>query len=240
MPAPGIRGLALETSGLTGSVALALDGQVVASDTFSYGLSNAARLLPILDTLCKSQAWQPPDIREIYVSIGPGSFTGLRIGVILAKTLAFATAATIAAVPTALVLAYNAPPEANDLIVLLDAKRRDIFTARLHRQANQWHPTEPAHLDTLPAMLARAPRPVYLIGQGLAVHRDQVPNEKDVHALPEQTWTAHASVVAQLGHQMLRAGQSTAPALLVPLYIRRPEAEEKADTASLAARIHLK
>jgi tRNA threonylcarbamoyladenosine biosynthesis protein TsaB len=235
-----VRGLALETSGRVGSVALAVGGRAVVSDTFDYGLSNAARLLPIIDGLCRGQGWKAADLREIYVSIGPGSFTGLRIGTTLAKTLAFATGAAIAAVPTLLVLACNAPADVRDLIVLLDAKRGMIFTARFHREpAGVWLAAEPAHLDTLAAMVSRAREqtsgqtsgPIFLTGEGLDFHRKEIGGDSQIHELPHELWTASAAVVATLGRQMLDRGEATGADRLVPVYVRRPEAEEKADAA---------
>src|SRR5258708_894953 len=166
------RALALETSGRLGSVAIVEDGRLIGEDVFAHGLKHAAEMIPRIDTLLKAAGWQPADIREIYVSIGPGSFTGLRIGITLAKTLAFATGAKIVAVPSVEVLACNAPPEARDAVIVLDAKRDQIFTARLHQDdlTAPWNITEPAHLDSLVEMLKRSPRPVYLIGEGIPFH----------------------------------------------------------------------
>ena len=80
-----IRALAIETSGRIGSVALAEDGNTLAEDTFPHGLQHAARIIPAIDALCKQLHWPAADLKEIYVSAGPGSFTGLRIGITLAK-----------------------------------------------------------------------------------------------------------------------------------------------------------
>ena len=80
-----IRGLAIETSGRIGSVALARDGEVFSHETFEHGLQHAARIIPAIDNLCRQAAWNPSEIHEIYVSAGPGSFTGLRIGITLAN-----------------------------------------------------------------------------------------------------------------------------------------------------------
>jgi len=87
------RGLAIETSGRLGSIAITVDGAVIAQDSFAHGLKHAAEIIPRIDALLKAAGWHPADIREIYVAVGPGSFTGLRIGITLAKTLAFATGA---------------------------------------------------------------------------------------------------------------------------------------------------
>ena len=68
------RGLAIETSGRNGSIAVAQDGRVLAEETFSHGLKHAAGIVPIIDRLCAAQGWKPADVEEIYVSAGPGSF----------------------------------------------------------------------------------------------------------------------------------------------------------------------
>lgn len=225
------RALAIETSGRIGSVALSLDGVVLAVDDFPHGLQHAAEIIPRIDALCRSQGWQPRDLEEVYVSAGPGSFTGLRIGVTLAKTLAFATGVKLVAVPSLDVLVRNSPPEAMHAIVVLDAKRDQIYTARYTRQANgEWQAAEPAHLDSLAQMLSRAPRPVYLLGDGIPFHQKFIlADEAAVTITPPQAWRALASVVAQIGHRMARAGQFTEAQALLPIYIRKPEAEEKWD-----------
>src|SRR5690348_12843563 len=162
------RALAIETSGRIGSIALIdAGGAVVAEEQFPHGLKHAAEIVPMIDRLCRARGWTPRDLEHVYVSAGPGSFTGLRIGITLAKTLALAIGVRLIAVPTVRVLAENAPPEAQNLIIVLDAKREQIFTARFHREAGAWIESEPAHLDSLAAMIQRSPRPVHLLGEGV-------------------------------------------------------------------------
>jgi tRNA threonylcarbamoyladenosine biosynthesis protein TsaB len=224
------RALAIETSGRTGSIALAHAGQILEEQTFPHGLQHAAEILPAIDRLTTARGWKPKDLEELYVSAGPGSFTGLRIGVTLAKTLAFATSVKLVAVPTVNVLAQNAPPDARNLIIVLDAKRDQIFTARFARPTEhaEWQEQEPAHLDTLTNMLARAPRPVHLLGEGIPHHTRFIPeNDPQIIITPEDTWRARASAVAQLGHHLTRTNHHTNPDHLTPIYIRKPEAEEK-------------
>lgn len=223
------RALAIETSGRTGSIALVEDAEVLDEQQFAYGLKNAAGLIPLIDQAIRRRNWQPRDLHELYVSSGPGSFTGLRIGITLAKAFALATGAKLVAVPTLDVLAHNAPDDALDLIVLLDAKRGQIFTARYSRKepAAPWIAVEPAHLDRLFDMLARAPRPVHLLGEGIPIHRASVPPDPQVTLSPPDTWRARASLVARLGIQLAAAGHFADLDRLTPLYIRRPEAEEK-------------
>ncbi len=182
----------------------------------------------MLDGLVKARGWSPREIGQLFVSIGPGSFTGLRIGVTLAKTFAFATGARVVAVPSLDVLVRNVPDEWRHAIVLLDAKRGQIFAARYANQEGRFVEEEPAHLDTLEAMLTRAPRPVHLIGEGLQFHQpSESPADSDVIVTSSEAWQARASVVGRLGLERAARGEFTEPQRLVPLYIRLPEAEEK-------------
>jgi tRNA threonylcarbamoyladenosine biosynthesis protein TsaB len=223
-----LRALAIETSGRVGSVALVEDGQVLAEDQFPHGLQHAAEMIPRIDRLCRDRGWTPPDIRELYVSAGPGSFTGLRIGITLAKTLAFATGAKIVAVPSVRVLACNAPSEASELIIVLDAKREQIFTSRFRREGAEWEEQEPSHLDDLSSMLLRSPRPVYLLGDGIPAHRKFIPMEDTgIFLSPPDTWRPRAAAVAAEGVALASAGAFTEPDRLHPIYLRKPEAEEK-------------
>lgn len=223
-----VRALAIETSTRIGSVALVEGGQVVSEDQFPHGLQHAAEMIPRIDRLCRDLGWTPRDLAELYVSAGPGSFTGLRIGITLAKTLAFATGAKIVAVPTVRVLAQNAPAEAKELIIVLDAKRQQIFTSRLRRLSGQWEEQEPAHLDDLQSMLSRAVRPVHLLGEGIPFHKQFIPpDDPGIIVMPPELWRPRASAVASQGVLLASSGRFTDPDRLTPIYLRKPEAEEK-------------
>jgi tRNA A37 threonylcarbamoyladenosine modification protein TsaB len=137
-------------------------------------------------------------------------------------------------VPSVRVLVENAPPEARHVVIVLDAKRDQIFTARFERGGTgDWIEREPAHLDSLAAMLARSPRPVHLLGEGTPHHRAAaVAAGEGVVVADARSWTARASALAHLGRAMAQRGHFADPLQLTPLYIRLPEAEEKrlADT----------
>jgi len=229
-----LRGLAIETSGRTGSLALVEDGRLIAEDQFPHGLRHAAEIVNRIDGLCRGVGWTPGDLAELYVSVGPGSFTGLRIGVTLAKTLAFATGAKLVAVPSVEVLVRNAPPGWQNAVIVLDAKRDQIFTARFSSKDGQPIEVEAAHLDTLAAMLERSPRPVHLIGEGIPFHERFIPEGRPgITVTPPELWQARASAVAEIGARVAREGRLVTPDLLTPLYVRKPEAEEKLEQASV-------
>ena len=225
----GMFGLALETSGRIGSVALTHGATVLGEEQFPHGLQHAARIITVIDSLCRAHGATPGDLAEIYVSTGPGSFTGLRVGITVAKTLALARPVKLVAVPSLRVLAENAPAEAMNAIIVLDAKRGQTFTARFARQAGgEWSEVEAAHLDTLAAMIARSPRPVHLVGEGITYHAAALePADAGVIVTDPETRRARAGAVAKLGWDMARQGRFADAMSLVPLYVRPPEAEEK-------------
>jgi tRNA threonylcarbamoyladenosine biosynthesis protein TsaB len=133
----------------------------------------------------------------------------------------------VVAVPTADVLVRNTPEGWQHSVIVLDAKRGQIFTARFEKRSAEPVAVEPAHLDTLTDMLARSPRPVHLLGEGIPYHRQFIPGDPGVLVTPEELWRPRASVVAEIGWRMSQAGEFVNADQLTPLYIRRPEAEEK-------------
>lgn len=125
--------LALETSGRVGSVAVGLGPQLLAVRHFPHGMRHAVALMPMVQELVAAQGWRPRDIEHIYLSTGPGSFTGLRIAIAVARALHQSLGCKLVAVPTLDVLACNAPETVRNLVVVLDAKRGQIFAARYRR-----------------------------------------------------------------------------------------------------------
>src|SRR5204863_3239507 len=144
----------------------------------------------------------------------------------------------------------TAPNNAHNLIIVLDAKRDQIFTAHFQRATpspstlgegrgeglgedrgeGNWLESEPAHLDSLTAMLERSPRPVHLLGEGIPYHQKFIPpDDAGVVVTREETWRARAAAVAKIGARLSASGEFADPLRLIPIYIRRPEAEEKAD-----------
>jgi tRNA threonylcarbamoyladenosine biosynthesis protein TsaB len=221
-----VRAIAIETSSPIGSVACAEAGRILAHATFPTGLRHASEMLPKIDALLAVQKWSPREIQELYVSAGPGSFTGLRIGITWAKTLAMVTGCRLVAVNTALVLAANAPSDAGNLAVIFDARRGKIFAEVFTRSQSDknWQSIQPGRLQTMAELLAIAPRPLHLLGPGLEFHA--VPNEAGLHVSAAETWQSRVEAVVKIGYEMARKGTFTDPDRLVPIYVRKPEAQE--------------
>ncbi|HQE41604.1 MAG TPA: tRNA (adenosine(37)-N6)-threonylcarbamoyltransferase complex dimerization subunit type 1 TsaB [Phycisphaerae bacterium] len=220
--------LLMDTSGKTGAVGLATGTEVLTATHLPGVMRHAAELLPTIETLLRGVNWAPDSLTDVFLTIGPGSFTGLRLGVSVARTLAWSAGARIVAVPTLDVLARNAlaenpPPH---VAVVLDAKRGQAFMACFEHRQGQYVTVLDACLDEPRAFLVRCPRPLAVLGEGLAVHGPAVA-ESGAVMLPPERWPGRAEHVFALGIQQARAGGYTPPGDLVPRYIRRPEMEER-------------
>lgn len=227
--------LALETSSRVGSVALFDGGQIVESSSFEHGLQNAARMLPLIDDLLRRRGWTPRDVTAIAVSIGPGSFTGLRIGTTFAKTFCFATGAACVAVPSLQVLAHNAPPGHRWVMPVLDARRGQVFSALYERVEGRLMERAAARLSPFAEALAAAPRPLMLLGDGAPLHWPTIAPEArtGVIELDAAFSTPTALVLGRLALEKLEQGEVLDPFKLAPLYLRKPEAQERMEAGLL-------
>ncbi len=192
-------------------------------------MRHASELMPVVAQLLAEQGWPGDSITDVFVSIGPGSFTGLRIGVTVARTLGWSIGARIVAVPTVDCLARNAlavTPPPPHVAVILDAKRSHIYTAAFDLHDGVCTKTVDADLADPREFLSRCPRPLAVLGEGIDYHRQAI-DESGATVLEPECWPARAENVVRVGIELARAGWFTAPGDLVPLYIRRPEAEEK-------------
>ena len=122
--------VAIETSSRVGTVAVAHGPRILGQRQFSKAMRHAVELMPAIRDLTRDQGWKPTDIDHLYVSAGPGSFTGVRIAITIARALEQALGCRLVSVPTVDVLAANAPPDVLNLVVMLDAKRDQIYAAR--------------------------------------------------------------------------------------------------------------
>lgn len=222
--------LLLETSSRVGGAGLATEAGMVASMRLAGRMRHAGELLPSVARLLAEHGWEPASLTDVYVSIGPGSFTGLRIAVTVARTLAWSIGVRITAVPTLDILARNAllaVPAPRHVAVILDAKRSQVYAAAFSvtPEGGLTRIAE-AQLAEPGAFLAACPAPLAVLGEGIDYHQAGLAG-RDVQVLPRELWWPSCEHVFAVGHSLYRQGLCTAAGELMPLYIRRPEAEEK-------------
>ncbi len=216
--------VAIETTCRAGGVAVGSGDALVESAAFDSSRRAATQLVARLDTLLGSHGVKPLDVEEIYVAAGPGSFTGTRVGVTVARTLGqISPALRCVAVPTVRAVAENARdlPDARNLAVILDAKHGRIFAGLFASVGGELALQAPAGLTTPGKLLAAAPRPLHVIGEGLGYHDLAGP---DVTVLPEPLWLPRVEAVWSVGRRLAAAGRFVAYPELLPIYTGRPQA----------------
>ncbi len=224
--------LAFETSSALGGVALGLGGDVLGTGKLSGPRMHAVEFLPAIAALCDSHAVEPTSVRRVFVSSGPGSFTGLRIGITTARMIGLATGARIVAVPTLEVIAQNAldascPPDR--VVVMLDAKRRRVYTAAFcHRDGRYVAETDPVEADPAEFLAGQTTEggSYAVLGEGVLYHGAAIEGSGWL-VLPESLYAPRAETVYRLGVLRAREGKFEDRSALIPTYVRLPEAQEK-------------
>ena len=234
--------LALETSSRIGSVAIATGEKMLAESKFSNPMRHSAEIFPAIKQLLDRFSRKSQEIEHIYISIGPGSFTGLRIATTLAKTMHLANAVKIVAVDTLDVIAANVVTENQNtsyekIAPILDAKRNQFFTAVYKRTNDErktvsgeiWKKILPDSLMTASQFiekLAGSNMPIWLLGDGLLYYKSKFKTE-GIRFLDQKYWSPRAGKVYLLGWQKALADKFADPVTLTPNYLLRPDAEEK-------------
>jgi len=221
--------VAFETSADFGAVAVGRGPQILEARRLSGPRRHAAEFVPVLAALCRAHDIAPGRIAHVYLSVGPGSFTGLRIGVATARMISFAWGARIVAVPTLEAVAQNAatlddPPQR--VAVILDAKRGNVYAAEFERRGPDYVAASEAAEVSPARFFAARPAGTAVLGEGVPAHRE-VLGACGVRVLPDHCHPADVQTVYRLGYARAIRGEFVEARSLVPLYVRPPEAEEK-------------
>lgn len=234
--------LAIDTTSRGGSLALAREGTCLGVVDHETARGYAESLFPLLDELLDRVGCAREDVGSLAVVRGPGSFTGLRIGIVMAKTLAFARRLPLWTSDTLPLLASQAvadDPPADAILALLDAGAGAVY-AGLHAPDRDLEPLAPARRLLL-ADVADWARPV--ASTWTVVAQDAALQERALRALPRaaaQRFTPNRGLARRLA-ELASAGESparrVAPATLVPLYLT-PSQAERAHGVDLREVVH--
>ncbi|HET8577455.1 MAG TPA: tRNA (adenosine(37)-N6)-threonylcarbamoyltransferase complex dimerization subunit type 1 TsaB [Methylomirabilota bacterium] len=221
--------LALETATLAGGAAL-LDGErVVGQSVLNIALTHSERLMAVVDRLLQDCGWEVKELDGLAVSVGPGSFTGLRVGVATAQGLALALDIPVAPVPTLDAMAATLPFAEWPVCPLLDARKGEVYLS-LYRWTGEGMKREWDYLALSPeAAVERLAVPVIVLGDGVPACRPFLARlgpgvriASPAHSLPSP------AVVGELGRMILESGRGVPGEALAPLYLRPSEAELRA------------
>lgn len=222
--------LGIETSGGAGSVALCEGREVRAEYYFPEGPRHSRNIMLGVDSVIGEAGTSKDRIDAVAVSQGPGSFTGLRVGVMCAKSLAYALRWKAIGVSSLEVKARNVDPDEpgapEHVCPVLDARRSCVYAMILRNAGGRWDDTTGVLLGRPEEIAEKIPRDALIFGSGVGKYPD-VFNEQDFTIGPDALEQGHAREVARLAAPLLDSGADVSPIDLLPKYHRPTAAEEK-------------
>ncbi len=223
----------MDTSGRVGSVAIGVKDEVLAQRYFSDQMKHAAELFPVMLELIQQAGFNVSDMSDLYVTSGPGSFTGLRIGITVAKMMALAANVKIAAVSSLDCTAQNAfdyiykegRSDIKTVVALTDAKRGQFFVGLYDNIDNEWVKRQPECMQTAEELISSLNARTLFTGEGLKYYKSKFVGD-NTEFMPEDQWSIKASTVYIQGRKKAAANQYDDPQILLPQYLRLSDAEE--------------
>ena len=217
--------LALDTSGPVGSVAVVRqegdERRVLANEVIEKGMKHGVELFPALERVLAESRITVDDLDLVAVGTGPGSYTGLRVGVTAARGLAYAAHRPLLGVPSCDAWARATPVREATLAVVLDSRTKEVYLAVYRAHGDEWRRDgEPTVLDP-GAASSRIPDDAVLVGDGAAAYPQQLGEHRHLDS-PNR---AEATDVARLALERHGRGERQKVDDVVPLYLRRSEAE---------------
>jgi tRNA threonylcarbamoyladenosine biosynthesis protein TsaB len=222
--------LGIDTSTSCGGVGLADDQGVIADTLLNLPVTHSERLLAAIGWVLDQSSCALTDLDAIAISLGPGSFTGLRIGVSVVKGLAFATGLPVVGVSTLDVLAAQVSPTSYMICPVLDARKAEVYTALYRYEGEDRVKRLTSYRAMRPGeLVAQIREKTIFIGDGVRAYGDYFRN-----ALPSLVLfpslplcVPHGSIVATLGLELLQRGEVLDLPVFTPIYVRPSEAEMK-------------
>ena len=221
--------LALETSAKAVSAAVVENGKVLCSGYQDTGLTHSRTLMPIVEHILKNTGMTMAEIDAVAVAAGPGSFTGIRIGVSAAKGLAFAMEKPAVAVSALAAMARNVAFRDGLIVCAMDARRNQVYNALFEANGGiltRLTEDRAISLADLTEELRNDPRPKTVVGDGGRLCADFLTAQgAECQLAPPHLVMQNAMSVALEAEELAEKGQLQSAQELLPIYLRPPHAE---------------
>lgn len=214
--------LAIDTASRFLSLALHDGSQVLFESSWHTANNHTIELSPAIRQALRQAQLRPADLTAVAVSQGPGSFTGLRIGVSVAKGLAAAAGLPLVAVPTLDIIAASVPAFNGPLIAVLLAGRGRICAQPYTWDAKTWTSHGPAEIISWEKLIEPLDRETLIVGEIDEPGRIILTSNHLVQLLPGAHNLRRAGFLAEIAWGRVRAGQVSNPASVTPIYLHQP------------------
>jgi len=219
--------LAVDTATRSCSVAL-IDGDRLATEmTTTRKETHSRHLMGMIDTVFQTAGLTAADVDGFAVTRGPGSFTGLRIGISTVKGLALASVKPLVGISGLEALARQLPFSTHLICPILDARKGEVYAARYQGTGNEIHEVMTERAVSPIEAVSGIDRPCIFLGDGALLYRDLISEKTEVPAFfaPPGFHTLRASIVAFAAQPILERGDADSPTALTPRYLRKSDAE---------------
>ncbi len=222
-----MRILALDTSTRSCSVALLEGEEVVVETAVGVARTHSAHLPAMVEQALRLAGWTFGRLEGIVVGVGPGSFTGLRIGIATAKGIAYAAGLPCVGVGTLEALAASLLPREETLCALIDARRGELYAAVYRAQGERLIPLLTERATPIAPLLAALEGPHLFIGDGALLYAAEIRAALGDHArfAPAGQHAPRAGVIGRLGRGLLSQAEADRGLTLRPRYLRAADAE---------------
>ena len=220
--------LTIDTSTDTASIAIIQNSEVLAELAWRCQQNHTVELLPRLAQLLNDTKVALQSISCIIVAKGPGSFTGLRVGISTAKGLAFSLGIPIIGISTLEVEAYQHAETGLPICPIFNAGRAEIATAMYQKKHNKWCQLVAEHITTVDTLCSQITTKTVFCGEFTSDIATQLKKQLKQRAIimPSGALSCRARFLAELGLKRFEAGDYDDPATLQPLYLRHPQITE--------------
>lgn len=217
--------LAFDTATDVVTVAVGRHGEVVAARVVDSDRAHAERLVPTVRDVVAEAGLALSDLDALAVGVGPGRFTGLRVGVTTAKALALALAVPVVGLGTLEVVAHPWRDDDRDVVSVVDARRGEVFWARYRPRAGALGPVvAPGVAAPADLVAALGVDAVICVGDGVDRYRRELAGAPGAECLPSQYSAPSPLALCALADDLLAAGRGGPPESLVPVYLRESDA----------------
>lgn len=217
--------IGLDTTSQSGSVSLIDKNKILGECLLNVGPRHSENVVSSLEWLLETLEIQKSEIDAVAVSIGPGSFTSVRVGVTIAKSLAYSMDIMIAGVSSLEALAMNVPDSGLNICSILDAKRSEVYSAIYRYSNNRLECIRDEKVESVGTLLEHIKETTVFVGDGSIMYREELLKNGNSVLVSDNFNIVRSSNCALLGSIKLSEGKSDDVMGLVPNYLRKTDVE---------------
>lgn len=228
-----MRVLAIDTTSNVATAAVVEDELLLGERILNFKKTHSQKIMPMISELLGELELKAEDIDVFAVANGPGSFTGLRIGVATIKALAHSVNKPVVGVSTLAGMAYNLPYCEHIIVPIMDARRNQVYTASYIWDEDGFKELSPDEAISIEECVASCGEllDTVFVGDGVSVHRAYIEEQlgERAHFVPASSALQRASSIAMIAMDKAKNGEFMKYSELVPFYLRKSQAEREYD-----------